>query len=197
MLGMIWAQGHDRAIGKGGTMPWHVPEDLAFFKRMTLGHPVIMGRKTWESLDATYRPLPGRQNIVVTRNPDYFLNGALLAESIEDAYDMARLSAKATTGEEDPLVWIMGGAQIYENALELADGVVVTDLDIDVPDADSFAPMVPFDWETVESDPDRGWHTADSGLRYRMTVYRRKRSGFNPGPIADPTPDNPAKSETL
>lgn len=195
MLGMIWAQGHDRAIGKDGTMAWHVPEDLAFLKRMTMGNPVIMGRKTWESLGEEYRPLPGRQNIVITRDPDYFLNGALIANSIEEAYDMARLSAKASTGEDDPLVWIMGGAQVYESALEMADGVVITDVDLEVPDADAFAPMIPFDWETVESDPDRGWHTAANGTRYRRTIYRKKRSNFDPGPLV--APGAPTTSETL
>jgi len=188
MLGMIWAQGHDRAIGKAGTMPWHLPEDLAFFRRMTMGHPVIMGRKTWESLSEKYRPLPGRQNIVITRDPDYFLNGALVAHNIDEAYNMARLAAKASTGEEDPLVWIMGGAQIYAEALNIADGVVVTDIDLEVPGADAFAPMIPFDWETVESDPDRGWHMAENGVRYRMTIYRKKRSGF-PGPLAESPQD--------
>ena len=195
MLGMIWAQGHDRAIGKDGTMAWHVPEDLAFFKRMTMGNPVIMGRKTWESLGEEYRPLPCRQNIVITRDPNYFLNGALIANSIEEAYDMARRSAKASTGEADPLVWIMGGAQVYESALEMADGVVITDVDLEVPDADAFAPMIPFDWETVESDPDRGWHTAANGTRYRMTIYRKKRSNFDPGPLV--VPGAPTTSETL
>ncbi|VEI13817.1 dihydrofolate reductase [Trueperella bialowiezensis] len=181
MLGLIWAQGHDRAIGRDGAMAWHVPEDMAFFRTMTTGHPVIMGRKTWESLGEKYRPLPGRQNIVVTRNPGYFANGALLAPSVEEAYSLARMSAKAATGEDDPLVWVMGGGQIYAAALELADGVVVTDIDLEVPGADTFAPHIPFDWETVSSDPERGWHTSTNGTRYRMSVYRKKRSGFNPG----------------
>lgn len=185
MLGMIWAQGHDRAIGRDGTMAWHVPEDMAFFRRMTLGHPVIMGRVTWESLGEKHQPLPGRQNIVVTRNPDYFLEGALLAPSVEEAYSIARLSAKATTGEDDPLVWVIGGAQIYEAAMALADGVVVTDVDVEVPGADAFAPMVPPDWQTAASDPDRGWHTAANGSQYRMTVYRRRRSSFDPGSLTD------------
>ena len=78
----------------------------------------------------------------------------------------------------------MGGAQIYQEALNIADGVVVTDIDLEVPGADAFAPMIPFDWETVESDPDRGWHMAENGVRYRMTIYRKKRSGF-PGLLAD------------
>ncbi|MDP9806817.1 dihydrofolate reductase [Trueperella bonasi] len=179
---MIWAQGHDRAIGKDGTMAWHVPEDLTFFKKMTMGRPVIMGRKTWDSLGG--RALPGRTNIVLSRNQDFSPEGAHVAGNLAEAYEMARLCAQASSGESDPLVWIMGGAQIYEEGLAIADGVVVTDIDLDVPGADAYAPMIPFDWETAQSDPDRGWHTAANGTRYRMTVYRKKRSGFDPGPLA-------------
>ncbi|QOR48255.1 dihydrofolate reductase [Trueperella pecoris] len=177
---MIWAQGHDRAIGREGGMAWHLPEDLAFFKRMTMGHPVIMGRRTWQSLGPTYQPLPGRKNIVLTRDGDFAAPGALVAASFEEAYELAR------SDDADALVWIMGGAQIYEAGLALADGIVVTDLDIDVAGADAFAPMIPLDWETMDCAPDRGWHVADNGTRYRMTVYRRRRSGFDPGPLEAP-----------
>lgn len=165
MLGMIWAQGHDRAIGRDGTMAWHVPEDMAFFKRTTMGHPVIMGRKTWESL-GKYQPLGGRENIVVTRNPSFEASGALVADSVEKARD---LGAQLAGGD---LCWIMGGAQIYEAGLGLADILAVTEIDVDVEGADALAPEFGGAvWELVEATPWR--KDARSGLTYRFTVYGR------------------------
>lgn len=166
-LAAIWAQGHGRAIGKGGAMAWHVPEDLAHFKRLTLGHPVIMGRATYDSLGERHRPLPGRRNIVLTRSGQSF-PGCETAGSLEEA--------RALIGDE--FGWVMGGAQIYEAAVPLLDGYVVTDIDVDVPGADAFAPALPDwsspDWELVGADPDRGWHLSSSGLRYRFTALRRR-----------------------
>ncbi len=185
MLGMIWAQSHDRAIGRGGQMPWHLPEDLAFFRKMTSGHPVIMGRKTWQSLPQRYRPLPGRTNVVVTRDPGFVADGALVASSVEEAVRLAEEAARTGAGcagdaaeKADPLVWIMGGAQLYAAGMEFADGVVVTDVDVDVAGADAFAPEITVDWEVAGVDPDRGWHVGADGTRYRMSVYRRRHSGF-------------------
>ncbi|WP_311777419.1 dihydrofolate reductase [Trueperella abortisuis] len=179
MLGMIWAQGHDRAIGRAGAMAWHLPEDIRFFKRMTTGHPVIMGRKTWDSLEERYRPLPGRTNIVLTRDTGFSADGALVAASLDEAI----LVGEEAAGESG-LVWIVGGAQLYEAAMKKAGGVVVTDIDIDVPGADAFAPAVPFNWEPVGTEPMRGWHVAQNGMRFRITAYRPRRSGFDPGDLA-------------
>ena len=89
-LGLVWAQARGGVIGKDGGMPWHVPEDLAHFKAVTSGHPVIMGRRTWESFPARFRPLPGRRNIVVTGSPSWAEPGAVRAESLDAA--LARLS---------------------------------------------------------------------------------------------------------
>ncbi len=202
MLGMIWAQGHSHTIGKDGTMPWHVPEDLRFFQRVTTGHPVIMGRRTWESLGEKYRPLPGRTNIVVARNPKFAAPGAAVVGSLDEALALAipgdtLTSASGADGKTDnavdptgPLVWVMGGAQIYEQALPLADFAVVTHVDLDVPGADAFAPEIPAEWsatsvnnlatslsaETVQHSHD--WNTSVKGTRYRFTVYARP--GFTP-----------------
>ena len=173
MLGMIWAQGHGRAIGRGGGMAWNVPEDFRFFKRMTLGHPVIMGRRTWESLGEKYQPLPDRQNIVVSRNSGFKAEGADVARSLDEAI------ARAEPTDPDSLIWIMGGAQIYEAALPLASVLSVTDLDYEVPEADAFAPDFAFssgnenEWLLRESSPDRGWHTSVSGIDYRFSLYVR------------------------
>lgn len=180
MLGMIWAQGHDRAIGRGGGMAWNVPEDFAFFKRMTLGHTVIMGRRTWESLGKRYQPLPNRRNIVVTHNPHMAAPGAEIAHGLEEALSLAESSTPGNREATDsPLVWIMGGAQIYAAALPLASVLCVTDLDLEVPDADAHAPNFAFPvggdaWQLKESSPARGWHTSVSGVAYRFSLYARR-----------------------
>ena len=165
MIGMIWAQARNRAIGKNNTVPWHVPEDLAFFKRVTHGRPVLMGRKTWESLDAKYRPLPGRTNVVITRQEGYVADGAVVVSSIDDAI--------ATLANTTDVMWVIGGGQIYTDAMPLADFVVMTHLDIDVPDADAFAPAIPLGWNIASVDPTRGWTESTSGIPYRFMVYTR------------------------
>ena len=170
MLAMIWAQAKGGAIGKDGKLPWHVPEDMALFKRMTMGHAVIMGRKTWESLNPRFRPLPGRRNFVVTRDPDYCAPGAHIARSLEDAYSAAR---EAT----HDLVWLIGGGQLFAHAIAsgLADGAVVTDFNMKVPGATAFA----FSWEVLQSNPEHGWNVSStSDTHYRCTIYRRPGSDF-------------------
>lgn len=151
-------------------MPWHLPEDLAHFRRHTMGHPVIMGRATYESLDERFRPLPGRRNIILTRSGRRF-PGAETASSFEEA--------RALVGGE--LAWVMGGAQVYEAAMPYVDGIIVTDIDIDIGSADAVAPILsdwatpgPRTWEVVGSDPDRGWHQAANGIHYRFTALKRR-----------------------
>ena len=185
MIGMIWAQAHGRAIGKDGAMPWHVPEDLAHFRTTTSASsgtstpPVIMGRVTWESLSPRFRPLPGRRNIVITRQHDYAAPGAELAPSLESALSLAGVHLPGEDGSGDrtptgsPPVWIMGGAQIYAAGMAFADTLVVTEFDIDVSGADAFAPAIDSSWEPVETDPAAGWHISTSGVPYRFVTYQR------------------------
>ena len=162
MLGMIWAQAHDRVIGAGGAMPWHLPEDLAHFRRTTTGSAVIMGRTTWEALAPRYRPLPGRRNIVLTRQQDFVAEGAEVAHDVDEALTLAGGDA-----------WVIGGAQVYAQALARADRLVVTDIDVAV-DGDARAPAIDSaDWAIEHADPDRGWHTGAGGLHYRFTTFRR------------------------
>ena len=156
-LHLIYARARNGTIGKDKQMPWHLPEDLAHFKRVTLGQPVIMGRKTWDSLPARFRPLPGRLNIVVTRQTDWQADGALRAASIEDAM---RLCGDA------PDAWIMGGADIYRQAEPLASTAVVTEIEQDF-DGDAFAPVLGPDWHEVQREP----HTAASGLGFAFVTY--------------------------
>ena len=163
ILGAIWAQGRERAIGKNGALPWRLPEDLALFRRVTSGHPVIMGRKTWDSLPARFRPLPGRTNIVLSRSPSFAAEGATIARSLDEACD--RLNSAE-------LGWVIGGADIYAQAIRIAGILVVTDVDINVDGADAFAPEIDSKWLVAASFPERGWF--DSGkLAYRVTVYSR------------------------
>lgn len=127
---LIWAQGHKRAIGRNNTLPWHIPEDFAHFKNITQGRPVLMGRKTWDSLPK--KPLPGRINMVLSRDMAQ-ASGALVFPSITDVL------AHCEQSQHEELV-VIGGAQLYEAFLERADQVWITHVDQDVADADAFAP---------------------------------------------------------
>ncbi|WP_234661489.1 dihydrofolate reductase [Agromyces marinus] len=167
-IGLIWAEARGGVIGAGGGMPWHVPEDLAHFKRTTAGSPVIMGRRTWDSLPPRFRPLPGRANIVVTRRADWHVDGAERAASVGEAIELANSHASAAA---DGRIWVIGGAEIFARTIGLADRLVVTELDVDV-DGDTFAPDRS-GWPVVSSDPVEGWHDSSSGIRYRFLTLER------------------------
>lgn len=158
LLSLIAAVARNGAIGKNNALPCRISEDLKFFKRTTLGWPVIMGRKTWDSIG---RPLPGRRNIVVTRNAGWQAPGAERADSLASALDLVRGEARA---------FVIGGAQVYAQALPLADELVLTEIDADV-DGDTFFPA----WDrTAFTAQASEWHTSEQGHRYRWVVYRRK-----------------------
>jgi dihydrofolate reductase len=159
MLHLIYARARNGTIGKDGQMPWHLPEDLAHFKRITLGQPVIMGRKTWDSLPARFRPLPGRLNIVITRQADWQAEGALRAHSVEDAMRLCG---------DVPDAWIMGGAEIYRQAEPLASTAVVTEIDADF-EGDAFAPTLSPRWHEVH----REYHVAASGQPFSFVRYQQ------------------------
>jgi dihydrofolate reductase len=163
-IGLIWAESGG-IIGRDGGMPWHVPEDLAHFKAVTLGAPVIMGRKTWDSLPPRFRPLPGRSNLVVTRQADWTAEGAVRAASVDEALALARAGDPAR-------VWIIGGGQLFAETIGRADRLEVTELDLAV-DGDTFAPTPGGEWHTTAVDPGSGWHTSSSGIRYRFRRYER------------------------
>jgi dihydrofolate reductase len=159
-LGLIWGQSPSGVIGVDGALPWHVPEDLAHFRKTTNGCPVVMGRATWESLPERFRPLPGRDNFVLSRTPGYEAPGAQVVASLEDAL--------AAVGGRD--TWVIGGGAVYASAVAHADVAVVTIVDADVR-GDTFAPELPADEWTLESDGE--WHTSTTGLRYRFVTHRR------------------------
>lgn len=157
-VGLIWAQSSSGVIGRGGGIPWQLPEDLVRFKELTMGHTVVMGRLTWESLPAKVRPLPGRRNVVVTRQPDFTADGATVVASLDDALT-------------DPDTWVVGGEQIYTLAMPWASRCEVTEIDIELPrdDGDVVAPVLDETWAGTAGE----WQTSRSGLRYRWHSYSR------------------------
>jgi dihydrofolate reductase len=141
-ISMIVARSRNHVIGRDNQMPWKISADLQFFKRVTMGFPVIMGRKTWESIG---RPLPGRRNIVVSRTPDLTLTGAEVANSLDDALD--RLS-------ELPRVFVIGGEQLFTQAFPKADQLYITEIEMDVEGGDTFFKVPnPEEWLELERTP--------------------------------------------
>jgi dihydrofolate reductase len=162
-INLIWAQASNRVIGKDGTMPWHLPEDLAHLKRTTLGCPVIMGRKTWDSIPAKFRPLPGRTNIVLTRQADWNETGAQRASDLREALLFCEQLAS-----KPEVVWVIGGAQIYAQALPMAHKAVVTEIEAEF-DGDSFAPQFDASWHETA----RERHVSRSGLHFSLVTHVR------------------------
>lgn len=161
MLGLIWAQDRAGVIGRDGAIPWRIPEDMAYFKDVTTGHPVVMGRKTWDSIPPRFRPFSDRRNIVVTRDPRWAADGAEAAHSVPDAL------ALAGNGE----TWAIGGGQIYSAALPLADRLAVTEVDLDV-EGDAYAPPIGPEWTP---DHTGDWQTSSrDGVRFRFRTYVRR-----------------------
>lgn len=160
MISLIAAVARNRALGKDGQLLWHLPEDMRYFRETTRGKPVIMGRKTWESLPDAFRPLPGRRNIVISRNPAYDAPGATLAGSLEEA---ARLT------QDDAEVFIIGGAEIYRQALPLAQRLYLTEVTQDFA-ADAFFPeFSDREWREIS----RSEQKSGSGLEFTFAVYQR------------------------
>jgi dihydrofolate reductase len=163
-LALIWAQTPTGIIGRDGTLPWHVPEDMAHFRELTRGHPVIMGRATWESLPPRFRPLPGRDNIVLTRTPGLEAAGALVAHGIDEAL--------RRVGDRD--AWVIGGGEVYAAFLPRADRVEITVVSLDV-GGDTRAPVLDRStWRRTGADRDQDWHvSAAGGTRYRFETWVR------------------------
>jgi dihydrofolate reductase len=157
-VGLIWAQSTSGVIGRDNGIPWRLPEDQTRFKELTMGQTVVMGRLTWESLPAKVRPLPGRRNVVVTRQAEYVADGAVVVDGLDGAL----------TDDES---WVIGGEQIYALALPIATRCEVTEVEIDLPreDDDAVAPVLDDSWVGTSGD----WLTSRSGLRYRFHTYLR------------------------
>jgi dihydrofolate reductase len=157
-ISMIVARSRNHVIGRDNQMPWKISADLQFFKRITMGFPVIMGRKTWESIG---RPLPGRRNIVVSRNQDYQATGGELVGSLDEA--LKSLS-------EFPRVFVIGGEQLFKQAFDKADRLYITEIDLDIEGGDTFF-AVPNEsnWKEVERTPG-----AEGDITFSFITLERK-----------------------
>jgi dihydrofolate reductase len=157
-LVLIAAVARNGVIGRGNRLPWHLPEDLRHFKAVTMGHPILMGRRTWESLG---RPLPGRRNLVVSRNRDYRAAGA---EVFPD------LAAALVACAGEPTVFVIGGGELYAQALPAASRLLLTEVGID-PDGDAYFPaFARGEWNETTREPGR----AANGLSFAFVEYRRR-----------------------
>jgi dihydrofolate reductase len=162
-VALIAAVARDGAIGRGNALLWHEPADQRHFRATTLGAPVLMGRRTWDSLPERFRPLPGRRNVVLTRQPALVCTGAETAPSLDAAL---LLLADA------PRVWVIGGAEVYAQALPHADRLVLTEIDATFPDADAFFPA----WPRADFDPvERICGVTTEGTHYAFVTYLRRR----------------------
>ena len=161
-VNLILARSANGVIGNNNALPWHLPEDLAHFKRLTQGWPVIMGRKTWDSLPAKFKPLPGRTNIVITRQRVWSAPGAQVTTSLADALALCGPAAQ---------VWVIGGAQVFAQAEPLADRIEVTEIAREF-EGDTHAPALGTHWvETARED-----HLSSNGLAFSFITYNRQQT---------------------
>jgi dihydrofolate reductase len=166
-VNLIYARAANGVIGNNNAMPWHLPEDLAHFKQLTNGWPVIMGRKTWDSLPPKFRPLPGRVNLVITRQTGWAAEGATVMPSLAEALAFCHASSE---------VWVIGGAQIYALAEPLAQRAEVTEIHQDFV-GDAFAPSLGPAWKASGRE-DR---VSAKGLAFSFVTYHQQTTNNNTG----------------
>ncbi|WP_034285482.1 dihydrofolate reductase [Schaalia suimastitidis] len=172
-IASIWAQDRRGLLGSGTAMLWHVPADFAHFKASTLGCPVLMGRASWEALG---RPLPGRLNVVLSRDTTYVASGAVVVSSLEDGIVVCRDWAREHTAHT---VWIAGGGAVYAQALPLVDELVVThlDLEVNVPEGAPAVYAPPIDsatWRVDEDRSDQEWRPISGDAAWKVVTYIRR-----------------------
>ncbi len=160
-VSLVAAVARGGVIGRDGGIPWRIPEDMARFRELTTGHAVVMGRRTWESLPDQFRPLPGRDNVVVTRNPDWSAQGADRAGSVEAAFELL---------ESEPRVFVIGGGEIYAAALPLADELLLTEIDAEIEGDTTFPRWDRDEFEEVE----RRERINEGGTRFAFVRYVRR-----------------------
>ena len=161
-VSLVAAVARGGVIGQANALPWRIPEDARRFRDVTMGHAVVMGRRTWDSLPERFRPLPGRRNVVVSRNPEWSADGAEGAGSLDDAL---RLLADA------PHVFVVGGGELYAEALPLADELLLTEIDADFEGDTWFPEWEPAGFAEVSREP----HVSESGVPFAFVTYARKR----------------------
>jgi dihydrofolate reductase len=155
-LSLIVARASNGVIGKDNQLPWHLPADLKYFKAVTMGKPIVMGRKTFQSIG---RPLPGRQNIVVTRNPDFDSNGITVVHSVEAAIAAANQVAE---------IMLIGGTELYKLSLPLVDRIYLTEIHQNF-DGDAHFPLLNSQWQEISRED----HVSDAGLGYSFCVLEK------------------------
>ncbi|ALC90190.1 dihydrofolate reductase [Bacillus sp. FJAT-18017] len=164
MISFMWAMDENRVIGRDNKLPWHLPEDLKFFKRTTMGHPIAMGRKTFESIG---KPLPGRENIIITRNRDYTFEGCTVVHSVKEFLDYCR------TKEEE--VFVIGGAEIFKELFPYADKLYLTMIHAQF-EGDTYFPIFrPNEWELDSRE--KGLRDEKNPYDYEFLIYKRKSGG--------------------
>jgi dihydrofolate reductase len=162
-ISLLAAVARGGVIGREGALPWRIAEDARRFRELTMGHPVVMGRRTWDSLPERFRPLPGRRNVVVTRNRGWHADGAETAGSLPDALELL---------DRTPQVFVIGGGAIYAEALPLATELFLTEIDADI-EGDTFFPS----WNRdAFQETSREHHVSETGLRFSFVTYLRRAS---------------------
>jgi dihydrofolate reductase len=157
---MVWAQAAGGVIGADGGLPWHLPEDLRLFRALTLGSTVVMGRRTWESLPPRFRPLPGRRNVVLSTTLDAADQAVQVVRSVDQVLAL------------DGDLWVIGGGAVYGALFAHADEAVVTEVDAQSA-GDTWAPQLDATWVLCARQPATGWVQSTTGLRFRVSQWRR------------------------
>jgi dihydrofolate reductase len=168
---LIFACANDGVIGLDNKLPWHLPEDLAHFKKITTGQTVLMGRHTWDSLPNAFKPLPNRLNLVMTKQIQWSAPGAVAVHSLEMAQELHQAhwsKIDPETHSLTPSIWVIGGAQIYAHTLSLAHTIEMTQIDLDVK-GDAFAPALGQEWREIHREE----HTSSKGVRFRFLTLKR------------------------
>jgi dihydrofolate reductase len=160
-VSLVAAVARGGVIGRDNAIPWRIPEDAKHFRALTMGHPVVMGRRTWDSVPDRFRPLPGRRNVVVTRNRAWHAEGAERAGSLADALRLL---------DGAPQVFVIGGAELYAEALSLADELLLTEIDAEV-EGDTFFPS----WDRADfHEESREQHLSETGIPFSFVRYVRQ-----------------------
>ena len=160
-ISLVAAVARGGVIGRDNALPWRIPEDMARFRAVTMGYPVVMGRRTWDSLPDRFRPLPGRRNVVVTRNPKWSADGAERAGSLDDAVRLL---------EGEPHVSVIGGGELFAVALPLADELLLTEIDAEI-EGDTFFP----EWDRAAfEETSRETHISETCIPFSFVTYRRR-----------------------
>lgn len=166
VLALIAATAHGAVIGIDNRMPWNLPEDMKFFRETTRGKPVIMGRKTWESLPEAFRPLPGRLNIVLSRNPKFHAEGCTVATSFQDALGIAAAS-------KAEIAFVIGGAELYRQTLPYADLLLLTEIEGEFKGDAFFPEFDKTEWEVTKRDPG---FSPSADLHFAFVTYERSNT---------------------